>query len=147
MRWRFVDRIEAFESWSSISGIKAVSFEEFSLLKRFGRKGSLPECLVIEHCAELARWLVMRSSDFKLSSLLSGLDSFSFASHAGTGDHLTTRAEVRSRNDEGLTLECQVHSRGRTIAGGILTARFMPLAEGFDEEAMEGIWSELHVAS
>lgn len=147
MRWRFVDRIEAFESWSRIRGIKTVSFEEFSLLKRFGRKGSFPESLVIEHCVELGRWLVMKSSGFKLSSILSGVDAFSFASFAGAGDRLATRAEVKSRSDEGLILECLVHSGGRTVAGGRLTLFCVPLAQGFERSAVEGIWNELHAAS
>jgi len=147
MRWRFVDRIEAFESWRTIRGVKAISFEELSLLKRFGREGGLPECLIIEHCAELGRWLVMKSSDFERSAVLSGVDAFSFATPAETGDLLRTVAEIQDRKGDEVTLECRVRSKGRTVAEGTLAARLVPLTDGFDRSAVEGTWNELHAAT
>jgi len=39
MKWRLIDKLERYEPWRSVSGRKAVSFEEYSLLKPFGRKG------------------------------------------------------------------------------------------------------------
>ena len=78
MRWRFMDRINRFEAWATIEGRKAVSLEEYSLLEPFGRKGSLPENLVVESCVHLARWLVIVSSGFEQTCILSAIDQFRF---------------------------------------------------------------------
>ena len=48
MRFRMVDRIDAYQARSSISGAKTVSFEEYSLRTALGCEASLPESLLLE---------------------------------------------------------------------------------------------------
>jgi len=64
---------------------KCVSLEEYFLLERLGRRGSLPESLVLASFVELARWLVVVSSEFESSALLTDVLGFSFRDPLGMG--------------------------------------------------------------
>ena len=57
MKLRCVDRILGWEPWRTISGVKAVSFEEYCLPARLGLPEHLPSSLALESVFELARWL------------------------------------------------------------------------------------------
>ena len=62
MKWRVVDRIAPCEPWTAIEGHKCVSLEEYFLMERLGRRGALPESLLLAGFVELGRWLVCVSS-------------------------------------------------------------------------------------
>jgi 3-hydroxymyristoyl/3-hydroxydecanoyl-(acyl carrier protein) dehydratase len=148
MRWRFVDRVTAFEPWQHIAGRKAVSLEEYKLLEPLGREGVLPESLVMECCVELGRWLIAASTEFKQTCVLGGIDRFEFQAEAGMGAVL----EVETRLEGGagavpLRADCRVTAGGREVAGGKITLGLVPLAEGFDPDFTASMWSELRGAS
>jgi 3-hydroxymyristoyl/3-hydroxydecanoyl-(acyl carrier protein) dehydratase len=65
MKFRFVDRIIAWEPRTRIAGDKAVSFEEYMLKSRFGGPECLPESLLAQAVIGLADWLVLLSTDFR----------------------------------------------------------------------------------
>lgn len=161
MRWQFVDRITRFERWAAIEGRKAVSLEEYSLLEPLGRKGMLPETLVLESCVHLARWLVVASSDFQDSCLLTGADDFAFEREAGAGSSLVMSLtcdpgrlpQLRTQEDGGRTREpdpgefevrCVVTDGRDRLAHGDLRLCRIPLGEIAvpDEEA--AMWRELY---
>ena len=144
MRWRFIDRVDSFEPWKAIAGAKAISFEEVSLLKPFGRKGDLPESLVIESCVELVRWLVAASSGFEKASDLAEIRHFRTERISGLGTLLEIAAEVEDHAEGGLSARCRVAASGRTVASGTLYVSLSPLAAGFDAGLVEGTWRELH---
>ena len=144
MRWRFVDRIEAFEPWASAKGRKSISLEEYSLLEPLGRKGMFPETLVLESCIHLGRWLVMRSSDFEKSCLLSEARNFAFMKQAGIGQVLTMTALVRRREGDALVIGCEATIGQRQICKGDLTLSLMPLREVLNREGMKAMWQELY---
>lgn len=156
MRWRFVDKIDSFQPWRSAAGRKAVSLEEYSLGEPFGRKGVLPESLVLESCVQLVRWLVARSSEFRSTCILSEIDGFSLLREVGMGDVLAVAAEVVGGEGEApaeplagdrLRAECRVRSGGELVARGALSFGLLPMAAVADPEATEAIWRELYGAS
>lgn len=144
MRWRFTDRIEQFEPWARIKGRKSVSLEEYSLLRPFGRDGVFPEALVVESCVHLARWLVVRSSDFRQSGLLARVTGFSFESQTGMGDALTMVLTVQARRDETLELTGEVLGSARCVGRGDFALELTPLADLCDPEDLKAVWQELY---
>ena len=64
MKFRLVDKITSWAPWQHIRGVKAVSFEEYSLKESFGETPRLPEMLLLESFLQLGNWLVVLSSDF-----------------------------------------------------------------------------------
>lgn len=145
MRWRFVDRIEEFGPWVFIKGRKAISLVEYSLLHPFGREGTFPESLVLESCIHLARWLVIRSSDFKRTCLLTGLGSFNFDHGVGPGHLLRMRITVSLRREDSLQVDCEATNGECRIGYGTFTVGMRELTEVADPEVMKVMWRELYV--
>ena len=158
MRWRFVDRILDFEPWAALRSLKAVSFEEYSLLERHGRAGAFPECLVLESCVESVRWLVAASSGFRSAAALVEVSEFRFVREAGMGDRLEIAIEVLERAENRLRVEVRadVAPRGNasalpsqktSVARGVLVLETVPLSESFEREDVLALWNEIHGAS
>jgi hypothetical protein len=145
MKWRFVDRIRAFEPWREIAADKAVSFEECCLLERWGRAGEFPASLVLESCVEAARWLVAASSDFTRTAALSECDRFEF-SHLRPAAPLAISVVVTSRSEQRLAVRAEGRAPGRSgpVAQGQLALDLLPLADSFDREWLMGLWRELY---
>jgi hypothetical protein len=145
MRWRFVDRIEAFEPWIFLRGRKSISLEEYCLLEPLGRKGVFPETLVLESCTHLGRWLVMRSSNFVKIGLLSEVHEFSFANECGMEQSLEMTVRVQKKEEGSIEAACEATAEGRPICRGVLILGFMGLGELMDPETMRATWQELYV--
>ena len=144
MRWRLIDRIDSFEAWAAIAGTKAVSFEEISLLKPFGRKGDFPETLVLEGCVELMRWLVGASSGFTQSCILDRVEDFRCSRANGAGQVLSVSARVERRTEEEIDARCSVRREGDEIAAGRIGASLVPLEDRYDRATVSTIWAELN---
>ncbi len=144
MRWRFIDRIEAYEPWMRIGGRKAISLEEYHLLDVLGRKGVFPESLVLESCVHLVRWLVGASSDFSLSSTLLEVERFAFEHETHPGAVLTVTATVLDKQDDTLKVSCNVMSGNRRCGHGVITCALIPLADIASVEDSRTLWRELY---
>ena len=144
MRWRFVDRVTRFDPWTTIDGRKGISLEEFSLLKPFGRKGALPETLLVESCVHLARWLVVASSNFRESALLSSVDSFAFERGTRPGETLDLRVDLGMVQPDEIRFECEIAVEGHWLARGILGLRRHSLGELGAAEDARTLWRELY---
>ncbi len=144
MRWRFVDKIDAFEPWVSIRGRKSISLEEYSLLEPWGRKGELPEILVLESCVQLARWLVMKSSDFQIACSVSEVEQFSFEERVGPGEAMEILIATRGRGDAMVEAECEVMKGGQRIGAGKIRLSFLLCSELFDPQELNALWRELY---
>jgi 3-hydroxymyristoyl/3-hydroxydecanoyl-(acyl carrier protein) dehydratase len=142
MRWRLVDRVDRFEGWRLIAGRKAVSLEEYSLLEPLGRRGVLPESLVLACCVEMARWLAAASSGFELTGALESVENMNFARQARPGAALEICAET-TRSGDALRADCVVRCGGEELAAGRIGFALVPLAGSFDREWVEGVWKEL----
>lgn len=144
MRWRFMDRVIGFEPWTAIEGRKTISLEEYSLLEPFGRKGSFPESLVIESCVHLARWLVVVSSAFEQTCILSAIDRFGFDRETVAGSALILSLKVTDRQGRNVHLACSVAGGGHGVGHGNLVVSLLPLNEAVVGEDMRTLWQELY---
>jgi hypothetical protein len=144
MKWRLVDRVVAFAPWEQISAAKALSFEETTLLERWGREGDVPPALLLESCVEAARWLVAVSSGFTRTAALSQCDRFEFGP-VGPAVTLTVSVSVTSRSAERLEVraECRAPGRREPVAQGQLALELLPLAGSFDREWVMALWGDL----
>jgi 3-hydroxymyristoyl/3-hydroxydecanoyl-(acyl carrier protein) dehydratase len=147
MRWRFVDRVTSFEPWKRMIARKAISLEEYSLLKPFGRKGTFPESLMLESCVESVRWLVAASSGFTQVCILCEVSDFQFEREVGMGHVLEIAATVKQRAENDLNVACGVNCLGENVAHGEIGVVLAPLSESFDREIIETMWRELYGAS
>ena len=144
MRWRFIDRLEAFEAWTSIRGRKTVSLEEYCLLEPLGRKGCCPESLILESCVQLVRWLAAASSDFQQSCLLLEARRFAFEHETNPGDRLAVAATVLDRRTDTLGVECEARIGGQRCGHGELVLSLVPLLDLAVEEDTRALWRELY---
>lgn len=147
MRWRLVDRVSVMTPWQEIRGRKAVSFEEYSLYKPFGRKGEYPESLIIGVCTDLAHWLVMASSAWTQCCLPVSIDGFRFTACAGRGTVLETTLTVTTRTEAELVLACTVTGSGQPLADGTITVQLTALRDYADAERRRLLWRELYAAA
>jgi hypothetical protein len=143
MKWRFVDRIEQFEPWRTIRCVKTVSFEEYSLLERWGRGGEFPASLMLEAAVEAGRWLAMASSDFALAASLAEVRELHCLRPAARGEVLRTTVTVKERGDACLEVEIVQEAGGTTLLSGRLELRLSPLGEAFDATSLRGLWNEI----
>jgi hypothetical protein len=147
MRWFFVDRIESYCAWESITARKAVSFEEFHLLESHGRRGEFPESLLVEACVEAFRWLVVRSSEYRLSAVLQAIEEFSLAAPASCGDVLRVSLAIGERNPGALSAGCSILCSRGTLASGRLSVETTDLDAQSDRSLLAGAWRELYGAA
>ena len=147
MRWHLVDRITDYEVWASISGRKVVSLEEYFLLRPFGRMGLFPETLALESCVELVRLLIMKSSGFGSTSILSEIDEFAFLHPVGAGAILDISVQLAESDSHIVRSRCRMDCGGTTVAAGAVVASLFPLEQALDRELAESMWKELRGAS
>jgi len=147
MRWRFVDRVTHYEPWQAIEGRKAVSLEEYLLLDRLGRRGVLPESLVMECCVDLVRWLAMASSGFAIGALLAEAEAFAFDCPARMGRLLQVSARVTGKSEIDLYADCRVVSDDGVVASGRLGFRLTPLPASIGTHSRAGLWCELYAGA
>jgi len=144
VHWRLLDRIDRFEPGRAIAGTKAISLEEYVLLRPFGRTGRFPESLVLECCVELVRWFVAASSGFAQTSYLSEVREFRIERETNTGDVLGVSASLARRDEQTIEMQCRVDCGDNHVAHGTVAFDLMPLAEAFDRAFIEGMWRELN---
>jgi hypothetical protein len=144
MRWRFVDRITAFEPWARIAGRKAASLEEYSLLERFGRPVEIPETLILESAVQLAAWLVVKSSGGLQTALLDEVSGLRFAGRVGAGGVIETVARVERRDVDRLAVAWESRRDGRPVCDGRMTLALVPFPALCDPERIDPLWRELY---
>jgi len=147
MRWRLIDRITAFEEWRTASGVKTVSLEEYSLLEPFGRRGDFPYTLIVEAGIELARLLVEKSTGFRTTATIHGIEHFEFHAVVDRGAVLNATVEIQQRRDGQGTFRCVVEERNSLVAEGVIALQWSPLREFADPVLTAGAWEELRGGS
>jgi 3-hydroxyacyl-[acyl-carrier-protein] dehydratase len=118
MKFRMVDRILAWQPRRSITGVKAVSFEEYSLKSPWGTGAALPESLVMESLFQLGNWLIMLSSDFTQMGLLVRIEEVRFEGPLRPGESMRMDVEVISYREDGVVFNGAASVEGRLIAAG-----------------------------
>jgi 3-hydroxyacyl-[acyl-carrier-protein] dehydratase len=71
MRFLFFDRVIELEKGRFIRGVKSFSLSEEFLRNHFGKIALVPGAIMIEAMAQLLGWLIVYSSDFRASALMS----------------------------------------------------------------------------
>jgi 3-hydroxyacyl-[acyl-carrier-protein] dehydratase len=118
MKFRMVDRILDWQSQRSITGIKTVSFEEYSIKSAFGGNAFLPESLLMESLFQLGNWLIMLSSDFEQMGLLVRVEKVTFREPLRPGQQLSMEVNAVSYRRDGISFNGKAFVGDREIAEG-----------------------------
>jgi hypothetical protein len=140
MKFRMVDRILDCQA-DLIRTRKTVSFEEYSLLKPWGRKGAFPETLVFQVAVESASLLLAHRSGRTRVGLLEEVEALRFARESRPGAVLD--CEVTFENDHYVF---RIQDHGVLLASGNLRLKDFPLAEAHDSEVFALRWEAIHAA-
>jgi 3-hydroxyacyl-[acyl-carrier-protein] dehydratase len=144
MKFRLVDKITSWTPWQCISGVKAVSFEEYNLKEPFGEEPRLPEMLLLESFLQLGNWLIVLSSDFRQMGMLARIAEVRFHDPLSPGDRLRLEVRLTRRREDGFELAGEGHIHGRNVISGIgCLASPAPLAQYQSPEAMRVLFSEI----
>jgi 3-hydroxymyristoyl/3-hydroxydecanoyl-(acyl carrier protein) dehydratase len=145
MKFRLVDKITSWAPWQTISGIKAVSFEEYSLKEPFGEPPHLPETLLLESFLQLGNWLIVLSSDFQHMGMLARITEVRFHGSLFPGQRLDLEARLIRRQEDGMEFTGEGRVQGRPIISGVgCLAAVAPLAEFQNPEDLRILFSEIY---
>jgi 3-hydroxymyristoyl/3-hydroxydecanoyl-(acyl carrier protein) dehydratase len=145
MKLRCVDRILAWEPWRTIRGVKAVSFEEYCLPVGLGLPEQLPAALALESVFELARWLVVLSSDFEQIALPVELERCTFNRPLRPGERMRIELSAEPRSAGEIAYSAQASTRAAEILH-VDTARatLLPLPDYLDPADLRVLYGEIH---
>ncbi|HOT75105.1 MAG TPA: hypothetical protein PK467_04915 [Candidatus Wallbacteria bacterium] len=115
MKFRFVDAISRIKKNEYMKGHKAVSFEEGFLKRPYCKSGFLPRTLLMETLAQLASWLIVYSTDFKLKPVLACVDKIEIFADARTGDLIEIDCALINLTGEGAHFNVSGAVGGREI--------------------------------
>jgi 3-hydroxymyristoyl/3-hydroxydecanoyl-(acyl carrier protein) dehydratase len=145
MRFRMVDRIDAYQARSSISGAKTFSFEEYSLRTALGCEASLPESLLLESLFQLGNWLIVLSSDFTQMGLVIRTGRVEFLEPVGPGQRIDGTITVKHYRDDGICFDGVARVGDRVVArGSSCLAAPAPLADYCNPDDLRVLFSEIH---
>ena len=143
MKFRLVDRIISIDKGRHIATQKAVSFEEFSLLKPWGRKGAFPETLILQFAVESACLLVAFTSGFQSICVLEEMVVAHFISHTVPGDILLGDIELVVLDQTHSRCEFGILRENKKIAKGTFIVQTVPLHHCFVPEDYMLMWREM----
>ena len=145
MKFRLVDKITSWAAWQNITGVKAVSFEEYSLKEAFGDQPRLPEMLLLESFLQLGNWLVMLSSNFQQMGMVARISEVRFHEILSPGQKLRLEVRLLRRREEGLELTGQGEADGRKVISGVgCVAALEPLCEYQNPEDLRVLFTEIY---
>jgi 3-hydroxyacyl-[acyl-carrier-protein] dehydratase len=145
MKFRMVDSIVWWEPRRGIRGVKAVSFEEYSLKAPFADEARLPETLLLESLLQLGNWLVILSSDFTQMAMVVRIGEVRFDEPLRPGQRLEMELTVRRYRDDGVAFDGAAFAAGRRIASGTGCLGVpVALADYFDPADLRVLYSEIH---
>ncbi len=145
MKFRLVDRILSWTPHERIVGVKAVSFEEYSLKEVFGDQPRLPETLLLESFLQLGNWLILLSSDFQQMGMVVRLSEVRFHSALGPGQHLRMEVMLSRQRPDGFELSGQGRVNGRVVITGLgCLAAPIPAAAYVDADDLRLLFSEIY---
>jgi 3-hydroxymyristoyl/3-hydroxydecanoyl-(acyl carrier protein) dehydratase len=144
MKFRLVDKIVSWSAWQNITGIKAVSFEEYLLKEPFGDNPRLPEMLLLESFLQLGNWLIMLSTDFQQMGKVARISEVQFHDSLLPGQRVQLEVSLLRQRDDGVELCGQGKVGERTIISGTgCVAALAPLADYQNPDDMRVLYSEM----
>jgi 3-hydroxyacyl-[acyl-carrier-protein] dehydratase len=118
MKFRLVDRIVGWSPLNRIQGVKAVSFEEYSLKDAWGDEAHLPETLVLESLLQLGNWLILLSSDFRKLGLVVRIQQAQFHRRVRPGERLDLEVVLTRQRADGFELAGEGRVEGQCVVSG-----------------------------
>jgi 3-hydroxyacyl-[acyl-carrier-protein] dehydratase len=144
MNFRLVDRILDWSPYDHISGVKAVSFEEYCLKEQFGDEPRLPETLLLESFLQLGNWLILLSSGFTCIGLVIRISEVRFENYLRPGQSLRLDVKVTRKRKDGFELTGEGRVNGRRIIQGLgCLALPVPAIDYVDPEDLRVLFSEI----
>ena len=144
MKFRFVDKITSWLPYRQITGIKAVSFEEYCLKDAFGEEPRLPESLLLESFLQLGNWLILLSSDFKTMAMAVRISEVRFHDSLLPGRQLRMAVSVTRQREDGFEMSGEGRVDGRVIISGLgCLAVPVPAAEFVNPDDLRVLFSEI----
>ena len=145
MKFRLVDRILSWSPHERIVGVKAVSFEEYSLKEAFGEETRLPETLLLESFLQLGNWLILLSSDFQQMGMVVRISEVRFCGNLRPGQQLQMEITLVRQRGDGFELSGEGRVDGRTIITGVgCLVTPVPAAEYVNPDNLRVLFSEVY---
>ncbi|MCX6903693.1 MAG: hypothetical protein NTW03_09495 [Verrucomicrobia bacterium] len=145
MKFRLVDRILAWSPYERIVGVKAVSFEEYSLKEAFGEEARLPETLLLESFLQLGNWLILLSSGYRQMGMVVRISEARFCDALRPGQHVQMEITLVRRSQDGFELSGEGRVNGRAVITGIgCLAAPVPAAEYVNPDNLRVLFSEIY---
>ena len=145
MKFRMIDRIDAYQARASISGAKTVSFEEYSLRTSLGCQAALPESLLLESLFQLGNWLIVLSSDFTQMGLVIRTGRVEFVRPVGPGERIDSTITVKHYRDDGISFDGEAKVGDKVVVRGeSCLAAPAPLADYCNPDDLRVLFSEIH---
>ena len=143
MKFRMVDRVIECCNLKNIKTRKAISFEEFSILKVWGRKGAFPETLILQFAVESSKLLIAASSKFKQIGMVQIFSNIHFHNVTTPGDVLTGESTIVNYGDNSYEFQFDIFATERKIADGNLLMTTIQLDSCYDTEKFILMWGEI----
>lgn len=135
MKFRLVDKITGCVPGEHITGIKALSLEEYFLLRPHGLKSEFPATLMAESLFQLGNFLINATWNDKLGNLVM-FKSIEIHEPLRAGGVLDMRVEISSTIDDTVKLEGTGWIDGRVaIRGNGCVAKLVDLSRLVDPVA------------
>jgi 3-hydroxyacyl-[acyl-carrier-protein] dehydratase len=145
MKFRFVDRITSWKPHESITGFKAVSFEEYSLKEVFGDEPRLPDMLLLESILQLGNWLILLSTDFQQMGSVIRIHEAQFHGALRPGGVVRMDVTMLRHHDDGFELTGEGRVDGQlVISGAGCLAAPLAAADYYNPEDLRVLFSEIH---
>jgi 3-hydroxyacyl-[acyl-carrier-protein] dehydratase len=145
MKFRFVDRITSWKPHEHITGLKAVSFEEYSLKEAFGDEPRLPEMLLLESLLQLGNWLILLSTDFQQMGTVIRIDEARFHGALRPGNVVRMEVTLLRHHEDGFELTGEGRVDGQLIISGAgCLAAALPATDYYNPEDLRVLFSEIH---
>ena len=144
MRFRLVDKILSLDSGRLIETVKAVSFEEYQLCKRFGIDDQWVPTLLVEAMLQSGNWLIIASSDFTQLGLVVQIKKIDIKRPPKQGERVRFEVGISSLRSEVALLDGRGWIGDEEIIQGIgCIATLAPLVDFEDPDDLRVVFSEI----
>ena len=140
MKFRLIDRIIDIRHGERIKTRKAVSFEEYSLSKLWGRKGVLPESLIVQFAVESACHLIAFTTNFQKIGILKEIIIARFFEQTMPGDILFGTIDMSPVDQTRLLCDFKIQTEDKQLADGSFIAEPIPLHNCFHPDHYMLMW-------
>ena len=145
MKFRLVDKIISWRPYESITGIKAVSFEEYSLKDPFGDERRLPETLLLESFLQLGNWLILLSSNFNEMGIVIRLFEVRFHDALKPGECVNMHINLGRRREDGFEMSGEGRVNNKVVISGLACLAVpVPTTEYANPEDLKVLFSEIY---